>query len=277
MTIDNWKTSISPKLDGARNLHNALGDTELDFFVTTSSTSGTLGTPGQSNYAAANNYLDSLARHRVRQGKPSISLVLPMVLGVGYVAEHPEIEEALKRKGIYGIDEEHLLQSFGVAMGPHANSTTGADHIIVGMDPAELKRSINGPEVTDGFWIKDPRFRAILHTVKSGSSEGEAASGSGKSIVDAIQACSAPIDALAMVRTHMVEKLSRLLHRETEEFDNVGSSIADFGVDSMIGAELRNWVYREYAIDIAFQQLLGATFTVDKFSETVCRHYGLVE
>jgi hypothetical protein len=48
-TYENWKAVIGPKILGAMNLHSVLKDTQLDFFLTTSSVSATLGTPGQSN------------------------------------------------------------------------------------------------------------------------------------------------------------------------------------------------------------------------------------
>lgn len=120
------------------NLHHALADTDLDFFVCTCSNSGILGTPGQANYAAGNSFLDALARHRVSNGKRAVSLVLPMVQGVGVVAENPEIEAAIRRKGIYGIDETHLLESFEAAIMTRA-SYNPADHIIVSLDPSKLQ------------------------------------------------------------------------------------------------------------------------------------------
>lgn len=99
MTFENWKQSTHPKVIGAQNLHTVLANVPLDFFLMTSSVSGILGTPGQSNYAAANAYLDSLAKHRLSRSTAATSLVLPMVLGVGVVAENAELEDALKRKG----------------------------------------------------------------------------------------------------------------------------------------------------------------------------------
>ncbi|KAI4257204.1 MAG: hypothetical protein L6R42_005801 [Xanthoria sp. 1 TBL-2021] len=79
MSYDNWVTSTQPKVQGSINLHNALKDTPLEWFIMTSSTSGTLGTPGQANYSAANSFMDSLALHRVANGLPAASLVLPVV------------------------------------------------------------------------------------------------------------------------------------------------------------------------------------------------------
>jgi hypothetical protein len=105
-----------PKVTAAMNLHNALTNEPLDFFVMTSSISGLLGTPAQSNYAAGNTYMDALARHRMAQGKHAASIVIPMVLGVGVVAENIELEASLKRKGMYGIDEQSLMAAFEAAI-----------------------------------------------------------------------------------------------------------------------------------------------------------------
>lgn len=97
---------------GALNLHNALKDTTLDFFVMTSSISAVLGNPGQSNYSAANSYRDTLAWYRNKRGLAATSLTLPMVLAVGVVSENENIELSLLRKGMYGIDEKEMLKGF---------------------------------------------------------------------------------------------------------------------------------------------------------------------
>ncbi len=47
-----------------------------------SSVSGILATLGQSDYAAANSSLESLARHRLAAKNIVTSVVLPMVLGL---------------------------------------------------------------------------------------------------------------------------------------------------------------------------------------------------
>lgn len=52
MTMGKWHTVNDTKVNGALNLHHALGDEPLDFFVMTSSIASTLGSTGQSNYSA---------------------------------------------------------------------------------------------------------------------------------------------------------------------------------------------------------------------------------
>jgi hypothetical protein len=251
MTYENWITSIRPKFLDSKHLHEVTTDPNLDFFLIMSSVSGILGTPAQSNYAAANTYIDALARLRRSQGRPAGALVLPMVLGVGFVAQNLELEDSLKRKGMYGIDEEALLDSFEVAMIERQQQTLQhnkhLDHVVVGLDPAELyKTSREAKGNIDAFWSADPRLSTLVHFMNiygGGNQRGDDEAGS---ILTRLKAAGAesPAKAVGLVRDHFITKLSRVLLVDETEFgddNNVGRSIASYGVDSMIGAELRNW------------------------------------
>ncbi|KAH6649445.1 hypothetical protein F5144DRAFT_616611 [Chaetomium tenue] len=266
MTYNNWKTSVSPKILGAANLHAVLADEPLDFFLMTSSVSGVLGNTTQSNYAAANTYLDTLARQRRVAGKPATSVVLPMVLGVGVVAENVELEQSLKRKGMYGIDEEELLGAFEAAI-TSRGIDTAIDHIVVGLDPAKLQKAVRDELATDSFWVEDARFSHAVHDMNASAEDGsDGEGGQAQSIISVIKAAASPAEAVGAVTEHFVGKLARMLLLDLDEFEPDVKSIASYGIDSMIGAELRNWIFKEYKLDVPFQQLLGETLTITKFA-----------
>jgi hypothetical protein len=70
MQLEDMETVLDPKVKGARNLHARFSDPEqpLDFFVMFSSLISVGGNQGQSNYAAANAYLCTLAAQRKASG-----------------------------------------------------------------------------------------------------------------------------------------------------------------------------------------------------------------
>ena len=74
LTAEDLAAVLAPKLDAAWHLHQLTRHLDQVRLILFSSVAGSLGTPGQANYAAANAFLDALARHRASAGQPATAI-----------------------------------------------------------------------------------------------------------------------------------------------------------------------------------------------------------
>ncbi|WP_414636265.1 type I polyketide synthase, partial [Actinophytocola sp.] len=108
-----------PKAGGAAHLHELTRDLDLAAFVLFSSAAGVLGGAGQSNYAAANAFLDALAGHRRAAGLAGVSLSwgLWQQAGIGLTARLGQAELArLRRQGVAALSVDQGLAALDAAL-----------------------------------------------------------------------------------------------------------------------------------------------------------------
>ena len=115
LTPERLDAVLRPKVDAALNLHELTAD--LSAFVLFSSAAGTMSSPGQGNYAAANVFLDALAEHRRANGLPSTSLAWgPWADSSGMVGSLDELDvQRMSRGGIHGLSSVEGLRLLDAA------------------------------------------------------------------------------------------------------------------------------------------------------------------
>jgi acyl carrier protein len=190
MTPARLETVWRPKAEAAWHLHELTAHRELDAFVLFSSAAGVLGHAGQANYAAANCYLDELARHRRRLGLPALSLAWgPWTIGMmadrtadpGLVPLTP-VEGVALLEAALGTDEPVLVPiAFHLPMGvppaggwgteagryPHARPKTRSTPEptpptnVLEMVCAEVAAVLSYPDVHPDTLIRDLGFDSL--------------------------------------------------------------------------------------------------------------------
>jgi phthiocerol/phenolphthiocerol synthesis type-I polyketide synthase A len=101
-----------PKIAGAQALHDAFPPASLDFFFLTASAGTTFGIPGQGAYAAANAYLDCLARARHQQGCHTVSLDWVAWQGLGFASDAHVVVQELERLGSRPVAPEEAFAAW---------------------------------------------------------------------------------------------------------------------------------------------------------------------
>ncbi|OTA96139.1 hypothetical protein M434DRAFT_28226 [Hypoxylon sp. CO27-5] len=281
MSHASWHTSIAPKVRGSWNLHNALGkdgrDSLLDFFILTSSVAGTTGTATESNYCAANSFLDAFARYRNRLGRPAISIGYGMIAEVGYLHEHPDIEALLKRKGICSLTEDELLQILDLAIvrqspctwAPHYDSLAGA-HILTGIEFTGLKEQRGRGFEGDTHVLADPRA-SLLAAAFARSTRGSngAAVPAGHSLLSGVTNMRASgASVFDAVQEIVANKISNLILLPVEQL-RPEQKLGEFGIDSMLAAEFRTSIFHALEVDVPFMTLLDKQTSVRSLTEII--------
>ncbi|MGY6164145.1 SDR family NAD(P)-dependent oxidoreductase [Paraburkholderia strydomiana] len=232
---------LAPKLAGAWNLHRATRDAPLDFFVVYSSATTFLGNPGQSNYVAANSFLEALIAQRRAAGLPGTYMAWGPLDDVGFLARHAGTREALQsRIGGLSITSTEALAAL--------------ERALVEMNGGEAVVRLDWQALSLGM----PAARARRYSELHGRGDKEPSRQGGTQTRD--QILSLPFeDALRLVQETLQAQIARILHMSPEKIET-SRSIIDMGMDSLMGMELSMAVQESFQVKLSIMTMAeGAT------------------
>ena len=236
----------------------------------TSSIVGTVGTPSQGAYTAANAFQDAFARFRLSQSLPATALGLGLILEVGSVSNSIGFQQMLQRNATYGVSETEFLQLIEGALCVSTLSSHGSvlskldpscsAQIVTGLEPAHFIPYLETGRANDLVWFKNTRFQAVTQAIferaRARNSAAHSASGAVSSLESRLQGASSPEEKLTIAREAISSRIGELMSLAADDID-VGKPISHYGVDSLIAGELRNWLLKSVGIEVSLLMLLN--------------------
>lgn len=283
LTIDQWHNGIAAKVFGTKNLHNATLGMPLDFFVMTTSLESIVALATQSAYTAANNFQDAFARQRRRQGLPASTASFGLILNAGHLSREATTINAMSRNKIEGVTEYEFLRLIEPAfIDNFCESGTSHDPLAsvsftTCLDAATMaERKLREPdETTVPRWYSDGRVSLLMRAMddacrhgKNSQKDQDNGGGSRSSaivklhdnfneVIHAGGGMEARDKSLTLVCDAIIAAVAGMLSISSASI-SLSKSVADYGVDSLIAAELRDWFNRAFRANISLLSLLDA-------------------
>ncbi|KAL6857742.1 putative Hybrid PKS-NRPS biosynthetic cluster [Amphichorda felina] len=247
MTAGDWRACVHPKVLGTRNLHLASRGVDLDFFVCFSSMSSIIGSAGQSNYAAANAYVDALMSSRKAHGLAGTTMNVGVVGDVGAVAEDEALAVILDRLGYEPISQNELFYQVEEAVltsKDPGSPAHGVHQVITGLNTSRK----------DVYWASKALFRNIYANLDLKSDDSRKGT---KSLSAQLSAAETLEDKTELLTSAFIEKVSAVMGVPAESIQKV-QPLTAYGLDSIVAVEFRKWFSTAASVDVPLFDILGS-------------------
>ncbi|KAL9004067.1 MAG: hypothetical protein Q9188_003102 [Gyalolechia gomerana] len=303
LSCSQWNESLSAKVEGTKNLHEATLSMSLDFFVMTTSALSVYAFATQGAYTAANNFQDAFARHRRQMGLPASTISFSLIQEVTNVGTDAVTVDLFNRNKTLTLGESQFLtllepafmnnrtadkktrseQWFGQWQDPlsAANLHTYLDPRGMVARKREEMASEAASSGTAPRWYSDGRVSLIMRAFSDAQRQSAHLQGSqDERSKNAVAHLRSEFDAavregvtgrtqtVALVQNAITNVVAEMLFVDAESIDPA-KSVADLGVDSLIAAELRNWFHQALGTNISMLDLLDPNVGISTQAESI--------
>ena len=254
----------------------------------TSSLETILALATQGTYTAANNFLELFARYRRRQGLPASTTSFGLITDLGHQSTNSTTIALMARNRVLKVSEHQCLTliepaflnndvfSLDKAASPCMEAIEDPLSLvgtITCLDPAqmvaqgraEIEGSSNIPR-----WYSDGRVSLVMRAFEDAlrhQNEGAENNGKGRDDTSPVALLRKQFGELiksdgserkiaeSFVVKALVDTVAEMLFIESSAVDPA-KTVAHYGVDSLIAAELRNWFNTAFRAEISMLDLL---------------------
>ena len=235
--LDNarFNSVLHPKMLGGWNLHVATEGLPLDHFISFSSVSSLIGTTKQSNYSAANCFLDALASYRQSRGLPALTINWGTIGGSGYLEHNLKAKEYLDKVGFRSLYVPEAVRALRDLMQRNCSQVCVAK--------ADWDQLAKFSPALKSCPIYQPLFRA-----KTGSR-------SGGSVASRVRHA-APEEQAAIIEDFLAEQVARVFGIEVAQVDR-STPMTHLGLDSLMAVDLMNRLESELSLSVPMGSVLS--------------------
>ncbi|MBP1852296.1 acyl transferase domain-containing protein/NADPH:quinone reductase-like Zn-dependent oxidoreductase/acyl carrier protein [Rhizobium halophytocola] len=225
LTRDRNKPVIDVKARGLAVLDRLTRADPLDHFIAFSSVTTMVGNPGQSNYVAANGYMEGLMRVRRQAGLPGLAIGFGAIADAGYLVRNADVGQLLDRRlgktALPARDALDLVEQYIMA------EPGTIDAAVVLISEFDWALAHNLPVVNE------PLFEIVARKVAQNPSSAE---GGNVDLVQMIEGKS-PAEAQDALFKVIANEIASIL-RVSPESVNKDSVLKEIGLDSLMAVEL---------------------------------------
>ncbi|KAI9705765.1 MAG: Type I Iterative PKS [Bogoriella megaspora] len=291
LTVNQWRSGIDAKIRGSINLHEATIALPLDFFVMLTSTETIWAPPTQAAYIAADNFVTYFARYRRQLGLVASTVSYGFVSDIGsdFRETSHGTEDMYTRNQASTITEHQALNALEPAflnlqgtspwIGQQQDPLSAAT-LFTCLNPVDLA---NLTATNEPYWHRDGRVSLLVRAMKDARRhtlskaedgiDGEAEnSASGTAVLrrafdDAVKiGPGARASTVDLVTDGIIKTVAEMLFIDAGSV-NPSKSVAEHGVDSLIAAELRNWLYQ--ALGTKLQNILDSDTSIEQLAQQI--------